>query len=299
MSTKQHRLLLGAHMPISGGLSKAIERGASIGCTTIQIFTKSNRQWKAKALSTEEIAQFKDMAKTLRIDPIIAHATYLINIASADPTVSDASTQALAMELERCQTLGIPYQVLHPGSYGKGTPEQGLERISHHLDEIFDQVPGKTMILLETMAGQGTSLCWNFEQIGYILKKSRHKKRLGICFDTCHAFVAGYNFKDKESYQKLWQDFDEHIGIEHLKVFHINDSKKGLGSRVDRHEHIGKGAIGLQAFELLFNDPHFFDIPKILETPKATEEPFSEDRMNMATLKSLLSDKTRKVLGVE
>lgn len=299
MSIKKQRLLLGAHMSISGGMEKAIERGASIGCTTIQIFTKSNRQWNAKELSAHEIEQFKDTAKALKIAPIIAHATYLINIASADPKISNSSTQALAMELARCQNLDIPYLVLHPGSYGKGTPEEGLDRISYHLDAIFEQVPGHTMILLETMAGQGTALCWSFEQIAAVIKKSEHKKRLGVCFDTCHAFVAGYDFKDSESYHALWKLFDEQIGLEKLKAIHINDSKKGLGSRVDRHEHIGKGALGLEAFSLLFNDPRFFDIPKILETPKATEEPFTEDKMNMETIRALLTPETKKLLHVE
>lgn len=299
MSTKQHRLLLGAHMPISGGLTNAIEKGASIGCTTIQIFTKSNRQWKAKELSNQEIERFKTTAKALTIDPIVAHATYLINIASADLKVSHASTQALAMELARCQSLDIPYLVLHPGAHGKDTPEQALVRICNHLDILFESVPGNTMILLETMAGQGTSLCWNLEQIANIIQNTRHKKRLGVCLDTCHAFVAGYDFRDKTTYEKFWQDFDIQIGLEKLKVLHINDSKKGLGSRVDRHEHIGKGALGLEPFELLFNDPRFFDVPKILETPKATEEPFTEDKMNMATIRELLSDKTKKTLGIE
>lgn len=299
MSTKQHRLLLGAHMPISGGLYKAVERGASIGCSTIQIFTKSNRQWKAKELSSEEIELFKNTAKTLNIAPIIAHATYLINIASADPKIAHTSTQALSMELIRCQSLNIPYLVLHPGSYGKGTPEQGLERISQHLDEALEQAPGDTMVLLETMAGQGTALCWNFEQIATVINKSHHKKRLGVCFDTCHAFVAGYNFKDDHTYHQMWKDFDAHIGLERLKVIHVNDSKKGLGSRVDRHEHIGKGSLGLEPFEILFNDPRFFDVPKILETPKATEEPFTEDKMNMATIKDLLSEETKRILNIK
>lgn len=299
MNKKNHRLLLGAHMSISGGLEKAIERGASIGCTTLQIFTKSNRQWNAKTLSAQEIELFKSTVKSLQMGPIVAHATYLINIASADPKISNASTEALAMELARCQSLDIPYLVLHPGSYGKGTPEEGLERISYHLDQIFEKVPGNTLILLETMAGQGTALCWNFEQIATVIQKSHHKKRLGVCFDTCHAFVAGYDFKDSKSYEHMWQQFDEHIGLERLKAIHVNDSKKGLGSRVDRHEHIGKGALGLEPFALLFNDPRFFDIPKILETPKVTEEPFTEDTMNMETIMSLLKPETRKLLNVE
>jgi deoxyribonuclease IV len=299
MSTNKHHLLLGAHMSISGGMEKAIISGASIGCTTIQIFTKSNRQWNAKELSADEIQLFIDTAKALKMGPIVAHATYLINIASADPKVSNASTAALAMELARCQSLEIPYLVLHPGSYGKGTVEEGLERISHHLDAIFEKVPGKTMILLETMAGQGTALCWNFEQIASVINKTHHKKRLGVCFDTCHAFVAGYDFTDKKTYEQMWHEFDQHIGLERLKAIHVNDSKKGLGSRVDRHEHVGKGALGLEPFALLFNDPRFYDVPKILETPKATEEPFTEDKMNMATIRSLLSDHTKKILQVK
>lgn len=298
MSTKKHRLLLGAHMSISGGMEKAIERGASIGCTTIQIFTKSNRQWNAKELSSEEITLFKNAAKTYNIHPIVAHATYLINIASADPKVSNASTAALAMELARCQDLGIHYLVLHPGSYGQGSVQEGLERISYHLDTILEKVPGNTMILLETMAGQGSSLCWNFEQIATVIKNTTHKKRLGVCFDTCHVFVAGYDFKDSSSYDALWKTFDEQIGLERLKVIHVNDSKKGVGSRVDRHEHIGKGALGLEPFSLLFNDPRFFDIPKILETPKATEEPLTEDKMNMTTILSLLKPKTKEILNI-
>lgn len=298
MSTKSHRLLLGAHMSISGGMENAIIDGASIGCTTLQIFTKSNRQWNAKQLSAEEIELFKNTAKALKMGPIIAHATYLINIASADPKISHASVSALAMELVRCQSLDIPYLVLHPGSYGKGTPEEGLERISHHLDAIFEKVPGKTMILLETMAGQGTALCWNFEQIAQAIKKTDHKKRLGVCFDTCHAFVAGYDFRDKLSYERMWKEFDTQIGLENLKAFHINDSKKGLGSRVDRHEHIGKGALGLEPFALLFNDPRFFDIPKTLETPKVAKEPFTEDKMNMEIIHSLLSSHTKKILNI-
>ncbi len=286
-------------MSISGGMEKAIERGASIGCTTIQIFTKSNRQWQAKPLAQEEIDDFKETAKRLKMGPIVAHATYLINIASADTKISNASTHALAMELARCQSLDIPYLVLHPGSYGKGTPEEGLERISAHLDAILEKVPGTTMILLETMAGQGTALGWTFEQLATIIEKTKHNKRLGICFDTCHAFVAGYDFSTPSSYEALWKDFDRIVGLNRLKVIHVNDSKKGRGSRVDRHEHIGKGTLGLEPFTLLFNDPRFFDVPKILETPKATEEPFAEDTMNMETIKNLLSSETRKLLNVE
>lgn len=298
MSTKKRRLLLGAHMSIAGGLQNAIISGSSIGCTTIQLFTKSNRQWNAQPLTSEQIESFKATYKEYDVDPIVAHATYLINIASPDSKISHASRAALAFELERCQSINIPYLVLHPGSYTSGNREEGLERIVRHLDEIFEKAPGSTMILLETMAGQGSVLCSTFEDIAYIISHSKHKKRLGVCADTCHLFVAGYDLRTPTTYNQTWDHFDKTIGLDNLKVIHINDSKKGLHSRVDRHEHIGKGELGLEPFRLLFNDERFFDIPKILETPKATEEPFTEDKMNMATIYSLLSKDTKKLLNI-
>jgi deoxyribonuclease IV len=299
MSLKKHRLLLGAHMPIGGGLEKAIERGQSIGCTTIQIFTKSNRQWHAKPLTKQDIELFKNTAKESSVHPIVAHATYLINIASPEKKIEHQSVQALARELARCQELGIHYLVLHPGSSVKGSPEEGIERIIENLNEIFEKVPGDTIISLETMAGQGSALCSTFEQIATIIKHIRNKKRIGVCFDTCHAFAAGYDLRTSKVYKATWKHFNDVIGLDKLNVIHVNDSKKGLDSRVDRHEHIGKGELGFEAFELLFNDENFFDIPKILETPKATEEPFTEDKMNMKTIRGLLSHSTKKILGVE
>lgn len=297
MSTKKRRLLLGAHMSISGGLQNAIISGSSIRCTTIQIFTKSNRQWNAQPLTPDQIESFKATYKEYDVDPIVAHATYLINIASPDPKIANASIKALTFELERCTSLGIPYLVLHPGSYTSGDRQEGLERIVRHLDEILERTPESTMVLLETMAGQGSVLCSTFEDIAYIITNSRHKKRLGVCVDTCHLFVAGYDLRAPATYHQTWEHFDKTVGLEHLKVIHINDSKKGLLSRVDRHEHIGKGELGLEPFRLLFNDERFFDIPKILETPKSTEEPFTEDKMNIATIYSLLTDKTKKLLN--
>lgn len=299
MTKNKHRLLLGAHMPITGGLEKSISRGQSIGCTTIQLFTKSNRQWHAKPLTAEEIQAFRKTAQQSKIYPIVAHASYLINIASPDRNTETTSVEALTKELIRCQDLGIHYLVLHPGSYTTGNTQQGIERIIQNINHILDNTPGDTIISLETMAGQGSALCSSFEQIATIIKHINNKKRIGVCFDTCHAFVAGYDLRTAEAYNKTWDAFDKIIGLERLNVIHINDSKKELGSRVDRHEHIGKGALGLEAFELLFNDKRFFDIPKILETPKATEAPFTEDIMNMKTIRSLLSEETKKILGVE
>lgn len=299
MSTKKRRLLLGAHMSIAGGLEQAIISGSSIGCTTIQLFTKSNRQWNAKPLTDDQIELFKKTHKEYAVDPVVAHATYLINIASPDSKIAQASMKALAFELERCQSIEIPYLVLHPGSYTSGDRQEGLERISKHLDQIFEQVSGSTMILLETMAGQGSVLCSTFEDIAIVINNSKHKKRLGVCVDTCHLFVAGYDLRTPETYKKTWDDFDQIIGLDRLKVIHINDSKKGLHSRVDRHEHIGKGELGLEPFRLLFNDERFYEIPKILETPKSTEEPFTEDKMNMEIINSLLTNETKKLLNIK
>ncbi len=296
MAEKKHSLLFGAHISIAGGIHLAIERGESIGCTAIQIFTKSNRQWSAKKITDKEIELFKDAIKKSSIQSVITHATYLINIGSPNKATSEKSITALRKELERCDQLGIPYLILHPGSHLGTGEEECLQRISDNLNDIFDQTPGKTKILLETMAGQGSNVCYQFEHIAHIYSTSSFKKRLGVCFDTCHAFVAGYDFRTKKTYENMWKTFDKIIGIKQLKAIHINDSKKELGSRVDRHEDIGKGKLGLEPFKLLFNDERFFDIPKILETPKGD---LKDDLRNMRTIKKLVSSKNRRTLSVE
>lgn len=279
MRHKQSSLLIGAHMSISGGFYKAIERGESIGCTAIQIFTKSNRQWYAKPISTEEIEKFATAWNNSSIESIIAHASYLINIGAPDPTIHKKSIDALIIEIDRCQQLKIPGLVLHPGSHGNTNEENTLNLISKTLDEVFEQVPGKSMILLETMAGQGSTVCYTFEQIEYLISQSNHKKRLGVCLDTCHVFAAGYDLRDKDSYTALWQKFDSIIGIDKLKAIHLNDSKKDLGSHVDRHEEIGQGKIGREAFKLLCTDRRFVEIPKILETPRDTLDDYLRNLM--------------------
>lgn len=284
MHKKESRLLIGAHMSVSGGLHNAFTDGAQIGCTTLQIFTKSNRQWHAAPLTDDQVAEFKAAQKTSGISPVVAHATYLINIASPEEATSAKSTHALAQELTRCEQLGIQYLVLHPGSRLHGDEAQCLERIAHNLDKALAAAPGSTMVLLEIMAGQGSATAHTFEQLATILHKVHNKSRVGICFDTCHAFAAGYDFRDKESYEALWKNFDAVIGLEHLKVFHLNDSKKELGSRVDRHEDIGKGELGLEPFKLIMQDKRFADIPKILETPKETLE---DDIRNLEVLRLL------------
>ncbi len=295
MTKKKHILLLGAHMSIAGGLDKAISRGESIGCTTIQIFTKNNRQWAAKKLSHAEINSFKTAAEKSSIKSIVAHATYLINLGSSNKDTEKKSIEATKEELKRCNILNIPYLVLHPGSYVKTDEESCINQVSDNLNKIFETTSGKTMLLLETMAGQGTGICYRFKQIAEIYKQSKFKKKLGVCFDTCHTFVAGYDFRTKTTYEKMWKNFDQLIGIKHLKVMPTNDSKRFLGSRVDRHADIGKGELGLSSFRLIFNDERFFDIPKILETPKET---LNDDLKNMKVIKKLLLPKTRKILNV-
>ena len=278
-------LLLGAHISIAGGPAQAIHRGESIGCTAIQIFTKSNRQWLAKPLSKEDVEAFKEAWSQSSIRSIIAHAAYLINLGSNNTETVSKSAKALSDELKRCEQLGIPYLVLHPGSRGEATEEQALEQVAQQLDAIFRATPGNTMILLETMAGQGTNLCYRLESIASIYQASQHKERLGVCLDTCHVFAAGYDLRTPHAYQAFWKEFDNLLGLDLLKAIHINDSKKGFGSRADRHEHIGKGAIGLDAFRFLCTDSRFAHIPKILETPK---ESLEDDARNMAVIKDLI-----------
>jgi len=297
MVTKKTKiLLLGGHMSIAGGLYKAIERGEEIDCTAIQIFTKSNRQWGAKDLTDEDVARFKSAWKnSSSVKSVVAHSTYLINLGSPSQATYKKSVASLEMELKRCEMLGIPYLVLHPGSHLGSGEIKCLNQIAIALDRIFKKVPGKSKILIETMAGQGTGVCYTFEQIAHIFKKITNKKRLGVCFDTCHVFAAGYDFRTKKGYDDVMKKFDSTIGFSRLKVFHINGSKKDIGSRVDRHEDVGKGKIGKDAFGFIFNDERFFDIPKILETPEGTLENYAR---NIRYIKKLLTPKTKKILGV-
>jgi deoxyribonuclease-4 len=290
---KKHKLLLGAHMSIAGGLEQAIIRGESIGCTTIQIFTKSNRQWFAKKISQDESHLFHEKINKSSIQLIVAHASYLINLGSPHTIINKKSVKAVIQELERCELLKIPYLVLHPGSGLHLSEKECIDLIAKNLNTIFEQALGETVILLENMAGQGSSVCHKFEHIADIIKQSSFEKRLGVCFDTCHAFAAGYDLRTAISYEKTWQKFDDIIGLNRLKVIHVNDSKKDLNSHIDRHENIGEGKLGLEAFKLIFNDKRFFDIPKILETPK---DSLDDDVMNMTKIKEILTEETKKIL---
>lgn len=294
---KKQTLLLGAHISVAGGYEKAIERALSIGCTALQIFTKSNRQWAAKAIAKSEAELFKNALKKSGINHIAAHASYLINLASSNEHTRAKSIHALTEELERCHQLNIPHLVLHPGSNSNSAKVDGLHAIADGINKSLESIDkeNKTMILLETMAGQGGSLCDTFEDIA-LLRSLIHKKGyIGVCVDTCHIFAAGYDLRSKEDYHATWKSFDALIGIEHIKLIHCNDSKKNLGSRVDRHEMIGKGYLGNQSFELLFNDPIFFDVPKVLETPKVD---LHEDLINMRHIVTLLDEKTKEKLDI-
>ncbi len=278
---------IGAHMSVSGGLELAFERIRRVGGKALQIFTRNQRQWTAKPVSEEEARRFAAAWQEWGEYTIASHDSYLVNLASPKAETVKKSVTTLALELERAEMLGISYVVMHPGAHlGEGV-EAGLKRFVANLDEVFDRARNgkKVMILIETTAGQGTSLGAKFEEIAFILRESSHSDRLGVCLDTCHIFAAGYDFRTSETYRQTFADFDEIIGLDRLKFFHLNDSKKELGSRVDRHEHIGQGKIGLAGFRLLLKDPRFRDHPMTLETPKSQD--LHEDVENLRVLREL------------
>lgn len=277
----------GAHMSISGGVSKAFARGESVGCEAMQIFSKSDRQWVAKPLMPEEIAAFHAERQRTGIGPVIVHDSYLINLAAPADELWEKSIAAFAEELGRCERLGIPYIVTHPGAHTGSGEETGLRREADALNRLFEAgVGGETMVLLETTAGQGSSLGNRFEHLARLFELVPHHNRMGICVDTCHIFAAGYDIRTPETYTATFAELDRLVGLERVKAFHLNDSQKDLGSRVDRHSHIGQGCIGLEAFRLLVNDPRFHSLPMIIETPKGDD--MAEDVENLALLRSLV-----------
>lgn len=279
--------LLGAHLSVSGGFFNAIENGSKIGCTAIQIFTKSNRQWASKKISRSEAELFIETKRNSPIEMVIAHASYLINLGSSTAGVQERSYNALVDEINRCHELEIPYLVLHPGTSEKDSQQATLELIGDYINKSLKETPGSlTTVLIETMAGQGRSIGHTFEQIAKIISRIEDKNRIGVCFDTCHTFAAGYDFTSAEKYEKTFAHFDATIGLKFLKAFHINDSKKELNSHVDRHENIGDGLINIQAFMMIVNDARFLNVPKILETPHS--EDLENDKRNLDKLASLL-----------
>lgn len=274
-------------MSIAGGIDLAPLRGQQVGCRTLQLFTKSSNQWRARPLSSDEIDRFHANLRTAAIAPVVAHSAYLINLASTDSALHQRSMSACLEELERAEALGIPYLVIHPGAHMGAGEEVGLRRVANSLQELLTRTNGyQARIVLETTAGQGTALGHRFEQIAALLNHIGLPERTGVCLDTCHLFAAGYDIRTADGYNRVLALFDHIVGLSSLKVIHLNDSKKDLGCRVDRHEHIGKGAIGLEAFHCLTTDPRLRGIPMIIETPKDSDF-IAADRRNLTMLRRL------------
>ena len=280
--------LLGAHMSIAGGLHLAFARIQEVQGESLQIFLSNQRQWQTLPLTSQMVEDFRQNWKENDYMPVAAHDSYLINLAAPDPTTLERSVAAFADELQRAATLEIPFLITHPGSHRGEGVEAGLERFAENMDRAITRSKTSTvMVLIENTAGQGTNLGSTFEEISFIISESQYGERLGVCFDTSHAFAAGYDIRTRVTYEDTLSTFDQIIGLERLRFFHINDSKRPLDSRVDRHEHIGKGKIGLKGFRLLLNDPRFRQHPMVLETPKGKE--LKEDKANLKVLRSLIA----------
>jgi len=278
---------LGAHMSISGGLHLAIDRAVAAGCSVLQIFTRNSNQWKGKPVTESDAALFRSKFAASGLREVVSHDIYLINLAAPPGETRDKSVAAFRDELETCARLGINKVVMHPGSHLTDSPQAGLARVVDAFDLIFSEVPQfEGRVLIETTAGQGSNLGRTFEELGVIIAGSRFPEKFGVCFDTCHTFAAGYDIATEGGYRDTMAQFDRIIGLERLHCFHFNDSKKGLGSRVDRHEHIGQGALGLNPFRFILNDPRFATVPKILETPKGDSDEM--DGVNLALLRGLV-----------
>src|SRR5215470_5571489 len=284
VGNRNSQILLGAHMSIRGGVSMAIERACSIRCTAMQIFVKNNIQWFARPLTRQEIRGFLDHVQRGELFAVFGHANYLINLAATNPKFHANSIRALAEELIRADQLQLPFLVLHPGAHVGAGEEAGLKKISDSIDEVFQKIPKvKTKIALEITAGQGSCIGYRFEHLAHIIANVGEPERLRVCLHTAHLFAAGYDIGSESGVRKTFREFDRVIGPDRLVAIHVNDSKTGLGSRVDRHEHIGKGRIGLDAFRFLMRSARFSKVPKVLETPKGKD--LAEDVMNLTTLR--------------
>jgi len=280
-------MLLGAHMSVLGGLSTAFDRAQSIGINTMQVFTKNQNRWEQKPAAPAEIARWFAAQAATGIQPVVSHAAYLLNLGTPDDALWEKSVKALIDELTRAEQLGILGVVFHPGAHMGSGEAAGVARIIAGLDAAHAATPGyHTLTLIETTAGQGTALGYRFEQLQAMLAGVKAPERIGFCFDTCHVFAAGYDIRTADAYAATMAEFDRLAGIARIKCFHFNDSKKGLGARVDRHDHIGTGLLGLDAFANILNDPRFAGVPMILETPKG--EDMREDVENLGVLRGLL-----------
>ncbi len=277
-------------MSIAGGVAGALLRGQQTGCDTIQIFTKNNNQWRAKPLTEREIQAYHENRETTGIWPVVAHDGYLINPASPKKDLYRISLEALRIEVDRAAALEISSLIIHPGAHLGAGEADGIKRVVEALHMILESTRASAVtICLETTAGQGSSLGYRFEHLASIREGIKQKGRLGVCVDTCHIFAAGYEIRGRKAYEQTMRHLDDTIGIAHIKCIHLNDSQRELGSRVDRHAHIGQGQIGLEGFRLLVNDPRLRHIPMILETPKG-DDPVATDRRNLAVLRSLVRE---------
>jgi deoxyribonuclease IV len=286
MTGRTNDPLIGAHESIAGGIATAFGRAQRAGCKTLQVFTKNSNRWHAKPLSGDDIASYKTTASKSTIRPVIAHDSYLINLCATDRSILRKSREAFTDELLRCEALGIPFLNFHPGAHMGAGESEGIKRIVESLNLVHVRTAGISVTsILETTAGQGTAIGFRFEQLRAIIDGVEDPDRMGVCIDTCHIFAAGYDIRSREGYEKTMREFDQIVGLGKLVAFHVNDSKKAVGSRIDRHEHIGKGQIGREGFRCLMKDERFAGIPKILETPKG--EDLKEDRMNLAVLRRL------------
>jgi len=292
--------LFGAHMSVAGGLPRAVERAVVHRCDALQIFAKNANQWRGRELPREEIREFRAKVRAARIGPVVSHASYLINLASTNPVLRQQSLDAMGDEIDRAEALGLLGVVLHPGAYTIGSEADGLTLIAGALlDLLRARRRGKTMVLLENTAGQGTTLGATFEQLASIVARTGDHRRIGVCLDTCHLLASGYDICTPEGYASTFKQFGRLVGFDRLKAFHMNDSKKPLGSRVDRHEHIGQGHLGLEPFRRIVNDRRFRDLPMLLETAKAEGKPTGPiaidplDEQNLNTLRSLIEKSGR------
>jgi deoxyribonuclease-4 len=285
-ANESDRIILGAHESIEGGIFRAVERAESIRCTALQVFTKNSNQWHSKQLTEQDIANYKNALSKSRIRRVMAHDSYLINLCAQDCDVLQKSREAFIDEIIRCDLLSIPLLVFHPGAHMGAGESEGLKKIIDALNYAHDKTAQCNVVtLLETTAGQGTTLGYRFEHLRKIIDGIENLKRIGVCMDTCHIYAAGYNIAGEKEYENVMKGFDDVIGIGRLCAIHVNDSKKDLGSRVDRHEHIGKGKIGKRGFRCLMQDPRFIDIPKVIETDK--EKDLREDVVNLNLLRRL------------
>jgi len=280
--------LLGAHMSIAGGYYKAVDAAAALGMDTVQIFTKNNNQWRGKPLVDEDIRLFRDALDRTGLQHPCAHNSYLINVGSADEALWQKSVDALVDEVERAEAFGLDGIVMHPGAAVGATEEEALARIVQGINETHRRAPkARAELWLEATAGQGSCLGCRFEHLAYIVDHVEQPERLGLCIDTCHIFAAGYTIGTPEEFNDTFQQLDDLVGLDRVRAFHLNDSKKPLGSRVDRHDHIGEGCLGLEPFRLLLNDPRFAKLPMYLETKKEQRDGEEMDAVNLRTLRSL------------